>query len=68
LLAPEVSLVVEVDGPYQTRRTAADARRDRALERAGCTVLRLDAQLVMLDLDAAVALVAAAVDALRRRR
>jgi very-short-patch-repair endonuclease len=65
LLAPEVRLVVEVDGLHHTRRGTADARRDRALVRAGYTVLRLDAQLVMLDLDAAVARVAAGVARLR---
>ncbi len=68
VLAPEVRLVVEVDGPYHARRTSADARRDRALQRAGYRVLRLDAQLVMLDLDAAVAAVATEVEALRRER
>jgi very-short-patch-repair endonuclease len=65
LLIPEVRLVVEVDGLYHTRRTAADARRDRALARAGYCVLRLDAELVMLDLDAAVACVVAEVERLR---
>jgi very-short-patch-repair endonuclease len=60
-LAPEVRLVVEVDGPHHTRIAAADGRRDRALGRAGYTVLRLDAALVMLELDAAVARVAAEV-------
>jgi very-short-patch-repair endonuclease len=66
LLAPEVRLVVEVDGLHHTRVRAADARRDRALARAGYTVLRLGAGLVMLDLDAAVAKVAAEVARLRR--
>jgi very-short-patch-repair endonuclease len=65
LLAPEVRLVVEVDGLYHTRRDAADARRDRALLRAGYTVLRLDAELVMLDIETAVARVAAEVARLR---
>ena len=64
-LAPEVRLVVEVDGLYHTRRSPADARRDRALQRAGYRVLRLDAQLVALDMDAAVVRVAAEVEALR---
>jgi hypothetical protein len=31
LLAPEVRLIVEVDGLYHTRTSGADARRDRAL-------------------------------------
>ena len=65
LLAPEVRLVVEVDGLYHTPRAATDARRDRALLRAGYTVLRLDAQLVMLDVGAAAARVAAEVARLR---
>jgi len=65
LLAPEVRLVVEVDGLYHTRREGADARRERALRRAGYTVLRLEARLVMGDLDAAVARVAAEVERLR---
>ena len=65
LLAPEVRLVVEVDGVYHTRKHAADARRDRALLRAGYLVLRLDAELVMADLDAAVGRVLAAVERLR---
>ena len=58
LLAPELRLVVEVDGGYHEQR--ADARRDRALARAGYTVLRLEAELVMSDLPAAVARVRAA--------
>jgi very-short-patch-repair endonuclease len=66
LLAPELRLVVEVDGLYHTRRDAADARRDRALLRAGYRVLRLDAALVRLDVDAAVARVATEVERLRR--
>jgi len=65
LLAPEVRLIVEVDGLYHTRREAADARRERALSVAGYTVLRLDAQLVMLDVGAAAARVAAEVARLR---
>ena len=54
LLAPEVRLVVEVDGGYHSRRGDADARRDRALARAGYAVLRIDAALVLRDLAAAV--------------
>jgi len=65
LLAPEVRLVVEVDGLYHTSRSSQDARRDRALARAGYYVLRLDAELVMADLGAAVARVAAEVERLR---
>ena len=54
LLAPEVRLVVEVDGGYHGARRDADARRDRALARAGYRVLRLDTELVMRDSPAAV--------------
>jgi very-short-patch-repair endonuclease len=49
LLAPELRLVVEIDGAYHLERGEADARRDRALVRAGYHVLRLDAELVMTD-------------------
>ena len=58
LLAPQLRLVVEVDGGYHQER--ADGRRDRALARAGYTVLRLEAELVMSDLPASVARVRAA--------
>jgi very-short-patch-repair endonuclease len=54
LYASEVRLVVEVDGQCHARRGGADARRDRALARIGCRVLRIDAELVMGDLPAAV--------------
>jgi very-short-patch-repair endonuclease len=57
LLAPEVRLIVEVDGGYHADRQRADERRDRALARAGYRVLRLDAEMVTRDLAAAVALV-----------
>ena len=63
--APALRLVVEVDGVYHARRASADLRRDRALERAGYHVVRLDAELVRRDLEAAVELVAAEVAALR---
>ena len=68
LLAHEVGLIVEVDGGYHTRRTAGDARRDRALARAGYRVVRVDAELVMHDLGAAVTSVAAEVERLRGER
>ena len=54
-LAPELQLAVEVDGKYHTRRPRADARRDEQLRRAGYRVLRLEAELVVRDLPAAVA-------------
>jgi very-short-patch-repair endonuclease len=65
LVAPEVKLVIEVDGLYHARRAAADARRERALVRAGYHVLRLDAGLVMRDVGAAVACVASELARLR---
>jgi very-short-patch-repair endonuclease len=65
LYASEVRLVVEVDGLYHERREAADARRDRALVRLGCTVLRLEDALVMNDLPAAVERVRAEIERLR---
>jgi very-short-patch-repair endonuclease len=61
LLAPEIRLIVEIDGAYHRDRSHADARRDRALARAGYRVLRLDAELVLHDLEAAVARVRQAI-------
>jgi len=54
-LASRARLVVEVDGGYHVRHAALDAGRDRALERLGYRVLRLDAELVIRDLPCAVA-------------
>ena len=65
LVAPAVKLVVEIDGGYHSAGAAHDARRDRALPRAGYTVVHLDAALIMSDLSAAVALVTRAIDSLR---
>jgi len=53
-LASRARLVVEVDGGYHVRHAALDAGRDRALERLGCRVLRLDSELVIRDLASAV--------------
>ena len=53
-VAPRASLVVEVDGAQHRLRRAADARRDRKLERLGYRVLRLEADLVMHELAAAL--------------
>jgi very-short-patch-repair endonuclease len=64
--APSLQLVVEVDGGIHARHRTADARRDRDLARLGYQVLRVPAQLVVDDLPAAVALVRAAVEPLRR--
>jgi len=58
--APAVRLIVEVDGGYHVR-AGADARRDRQLFCAGYRVLRVNAELVMCDIAAAVGSIAAAV-------
>jgi len=52
--APTIGLVVEIDGLYHARRVVADARRDRYLTRLGYRVLRLDSDLVLRRLAAAV--------------
>ena len=54
-VATSARLVVEVDGAYHARQRAADARRDRALQRLGYRVLRLDAALVCEHIEEAVA-------------
>ena len=59
-LAPAERLVIEVDGGHHAEQARADERRDGVLARAGYRVLRLDAALVMRDIEAAVALVHAA--------
>ena len=58
-LAPARKLVVEVDGGYHgdSRHQRADARRGKRLERAGFTVVRLPAELVLGNLPEAVRLV-----------
>jgi very-short-patch-repair endonuclease len=66
LLVPELRLVVEVDGPYHDGRRDADMRRDRALARAGYTVLRLEAALVMSDVPAATAQIQETIEQLRK--
>ena len=52
--APSARLIVEVDGGYHGRRVTAGARRDLKLTRAGYRVVRLQAELVIRDLSAAV--------------
>ena len=54
-VAAERRLIVEVDGGWHKSRRPADARRDEGLRRAGFRVLRLEAELVMRDLPAALA-------------
>ena len=63
LYAPALRLVVEIDGWYHAARERADAKRDRALVRAGYRVVRVAAELVIADLGAAVAAVRSAVAA-----
>jgi very-short-patch-repair endonuclease len=53
-LAPAQRLVIEVDGAYHGERGRADARRDAALERAGYRVLRIEASLVVSDIERAL--------------
>jgi len=65
LLVPKLRLVVEVDGGSHGGRAEADARRDRALVRAGYTVLRLEAELVMRDGAAALGCIREVIAALR---
>jgi very-short-patch-repair endonuclease len=50
-----LKLVVEVDGEYHAPRRSADARRDRVLRRLGYRVLRLEAELVVRDVELALA-------------
>jgi very-short-patch-repair endonuclease len=54
-LAPSRRLIVEVDGVHHTRRRRADVRRDARLRTAGYRVVRIDVELVVRDLAAAVA-------------
>jgi len=51
-----------VDGGHHVERGRADARRDAVLARAGYRVLRLDAALVMRDIEAVVSRVRAALE------
>ena len=59
-LAPSQRLVIEVDGAYHAERRRADARRDAALERAGYRILRLEASLVVSDIERALGAIRAA--------
>jgi len=61
-LAPAERLVVEIDGGCHAEQARADARRDAVLARAGYRVLRLDAALVIRDIEMAVSLVRAALE------
>ena len=64
-VAPEVALIVEIDGECHARRRRADARRDEVLRRLGYRVLRLESTLVMQDLPAALARIVAELAPLR---
>jgi very-short-patch-repair endonuclease len=64
-LVPEARVVVEVDGPYHSRRRAADARRDAWLGRAGYRVLRLGSELVEQQLPLAIERIRAELEAAR---
>jgi very-short-patch-repair endonuclease len=59
-LAPAQRLVIEVDGAYHGERGGADARRDAALERAGYRVVRVEASLVVSDIERALEQIRAA--------
>ena len=52
--APGHRLVIEVDGAYRGEREAADARRDAALKRAGYRVVRVEASLVVREIELAL--------------
>jgi very-short-patch-repair endonuclease len=56
---PAARVVVEVDGAYHAEpaRKGADARRDRRLVKAGYRVVRVPAELVLSDGEAALRLV-----------
>ena len=59
-LAPAQRLVIEVDGAYHGERSRADARRDAALERAGYRVVRIEASVVVSDIERALEQIRAA--------
>lgn len=61
-LAPAERLVIEVDGGHHAGQARADARRDAVLARGGYRVLRLDAALVVRNIEAAVSRVRAALE------
>jgi len=56
-LAPAERLVLEVDGGHHAGQPRADARGDAVLARAGYRVLRLEAALVVRDIEGAVRLI-----------
>ena len=56
-LAPSQSLVVEVDGSSHLNRTDSDRLRDEALGARGVRVVRITADMVETDLEAALLIV-----------
>jgi leucyl-tRNA synthetase len=59
-LASAERLVIEVDGVYHAERGRSDTRRDAALERAGYRVVRIEASLVVSDIERALSAIRAA--------
>ena len=55
--APSVGLVVEVDGSVHRASRAADRRRDDKLSRLGYRVVRVEAAVVLGNIDRGLALV-----------
>jgi len=53
-LAPAQRLVIEVDGAYHGGRGRADSRRDAALARTGYCVVRIEASLVVSNIESAL--------------
>jgi very-short-patch-repair endonuclease len=65
--APSVGLVVEVDGGVHRTSRAADRRRDEKLRRLGYRVVRVQAALVLRNVERAVAAVSEALHGLADR-
>ncbi len=59
-LAPAQRLVIEVDGAYHSERKRGDGRRDAELERGGYRVIRIEASLVVGDIESALERIRAA--------
>jgi very-short-patch-repair endonuclease len=60
--APSVGLVVEVDGGVHRTSRSADRRRDEKLQRLGYRVVRVDSVLATRSVEAALAIVRAALE------
>ena len=59
-LAPAQRLVIEVDGACHLERGHSDSRRDAALARAGYRVIRVEASLVVSNIESALERIRAA--------